>query len=78
MPVVRTIRVREDRVRFSAARQFGQGPVVKWYNAAFALRRREFDSRQVHHIELAASLRSLFRKKVFFAFFDLACDFFFF
>ena len=24
------------------------GPVVKWYNAAFALRRREFNSPQVH------------------------------
>ena len=26
------------------------GPVVKWYNAAFALQRREFDSRRVHQI----------------------------
>ncbi len=26
------------------------GPVVKWYNAAFALQRRESDSRQVHKI----------------------------
>lgn len=25
-----------------------RGPVVKWYYIAFALRRREFDSRQVH------------------------------
>ena len=27
-----------------------QGPVVKWYYIAFALRRRESDSRQVHKI----------------------------
>lgn len=25
------------------------GPVVKWYNAAFALLKREFDSPRVHH-----------------------------
>ena len=25
------------------------GPVVKWYNAAFALQRQGFDSPQVHH-----------------------------
>lgn len=28
---------------------FSFGPVVKWYNAAFALRRQEFDSPQVHN-----------------------------
>ena len=32
------------------------GPVVKWYYAAFALLSQEFDSPQVHHIELVASL----------------------
>ena len=29
------------------------GPVVKWYYIAFALRRREFDSRQVHIVSEA-------------------------
>lgn len=48
---LRTLRVRKIRVQFSAPRQGFRkrcGPVVKWYNAAFALQRREFDSRQVH------------------------------
>ncbi len=52
MPVVRTLRVRVDRVQFSAARLSAHGPVVKWYYAAFALLNREFDSPQVHMIEV--------------------------
>lgn len=27
-----------------------KGPVVEWQHAAFALRRREFDSRRVHYL----------------------------
>lgn len=30
------------------------GPVVKWYYAAFALLRQEFDSPRVHRIEFIA------------------------
>ena len=50
MSVVRTLRVRVDRVQFPASRQnnITKGPIVKWYYGAFALHRREFDSRWVH------------------------------
>ncbi len=33
--------------------RFSLGPVVKWYNGAFALRKRGFDSPQVHKDETA-------------------------
>ena len=39
------------------------GPVVKWYNAAFALQRREFDSRRVHNLLSEISLPYAFREE---------------
>ncbi len=37
----------------------GVGPVVKWYDAAFALLKREFDSRRVHQQILLRKIRSI-------------------